>query len=337
MGASSSISASARVDGRSRGEVFPSKRTISGTGIPVSRDLLCRRRVVGRDLAGQPFQVGSHSRAILRRVSAKINSLLVCPACHADLAETPAALSCASCGRTYPVLDGVPRLQVAPSPPEDQRPRGTVRRALASIVALPFVYDVVQRLVGIETIYGRIRPLLGPTEGALVLDAGAGTGNLERLLPESARYIWLDPDPQKLRGFRANSQAPALIADATRIPFRDQSVDWVVSAFVSHHLDDDQLAQMLNELGRVMKDRLLFLDAVDAPARMSRLLWRYDRGRHPRSAERLIGELRGRFEIDSAEEFTILHRYLLVNARREPPRAQPSYHLWNQSWVESTT
>jgi ubiquinone/menaquinone biosynthesis C-methylase UbiE len=257
-------------------------------------------------------------------VSAHINELLICPSCATKLLEVSTGLECPSCGRSYPVEDGVPRLLLTPSPAAGQRPPGLAGRALGSLVAIPFVYDLVQRLAGVEKIFGRIRPLLGQAEGGVVLDAGAGTGNLESLLPESARYIWLDSDPQKLHGFRRKSRAPALLADATRIPLGDRSVDWVLSAFVSHHLDDGQLAQMLDEFLRVAKDRLLFLDAVVAPTRKSRLLWRYDRGRHPRSADRLLEELRARFGIESQEQFTILHRYLLVNARVTPRAYQRS-------------
>jgi SAM-dependent methyltransferase len=173
------------------------------------------------------------------------------------------------------------------------------------------VYDLVQRLAGLDAVFRRIGSALAETDGALVLDAGAGTGLVESRLPSPARYIWLDPDPQKLRGFRAKSQAPALLADATRIPLRDRSVDWVLSTFVSHHLDDAQLGQMLDELRRV-SSRIFFLDAVLSPRLRSRLLWRYDRGRHPRTAQTLRQELAARFHLVTDEEFSVHHHYLLL-------------------------
>jgi hypothetical protein len=80
---------------------------------------------------------------------------------------------------------------------------------------------------------------------------------------------------------------------------------------VSHHLDDAQLGQMLDELRRVSK-RIVFLDAVLSPRRTSRLLWRYDRGRHPRQASVLRRELATRFRLLDDEEFTVRHTYLLV-------------------------
>ena len=242
-------------------------------------------------------------------MSGAIDELLVCPACGGALEENDGGLVCMACGRSYPRQDGTPVLLL--EPPAEQQAPGAVGRAVASVVAQPRVYDLVQRLAGLETVARRIRPVFAQMEDALVLDAGAGTGLVQSLMPSSARYVWLDADPQKLSGFRAKSQAPALLADATRIPLQDRSVDWVLSTFVSHHLDDAQLEKMLDELRRVSA-RVFFLDAVLAPRLESRLLWRYDRGRHPRSADTLRQELATRFRVVTDEEFTVRHRYLLL-------------------------
>lgn len=90
---------------------------------------------------------------------------------------------------------------------------------------------------------------------------------------------------------------------------------WAVCVGVSHHLDDDRLGRMLDELRRVLRRRLFFLDAVLTPTWISKLLWRYDRGRHPRTADALRREIRARFRIVTDEEFGVLHEYLLVTAR----------------------
>src|SRR5439155_24151670 len=110
---------------------------------------------------------------------------------------------------------------------------------------------------------------------------------------------------------QTKSRSAAVLGDATNLPLRDRSVDWAICVSVSHHLDDHGFGLMLDELRRVTRDRVVFLDAVASPAVRSRLLWRYDRGRHPRPVEVLRRELSSRFEIVSAEEFTTLHRYLL--------------------------
>jgi SAM-dependent methyltransferase len=240
--------------------------------------------------------------------------LLACPSCGAELNETAVALVCAGCRSTYTMREGIPDLRLDARTGSENDRTGPIERALQALVASPAVYDAVQRLAGAEKLHRQLRAVLAVAEGALVLDVGGGTGGLETLLPSSARYLWLDTDPQKLMGFIAKSKSPALLGDATRIPLKDGSVDWSVSVGVSHHLDDEDLLRTLRELRRVTRNRILFLDAVAAPAIRSRLLWHYDRGRYPRAAAVLKRELESQLDIHSQKEFTVHHRYLLVTA-----------------------
>lgn len=255
----------------------------------------------------------SDPRAMVDAVQRHLLELLACPSCSAVLTEGTTTLVCESCDRVYPLRDGTPDLLLARPFAPSQNTFGFVSRGFQSATATPFVYDVVQQLAGARKLVDRIEPKLEVATGAVVLDVGAGTGSLERLLPASARYLWLDSDPKKLRGFRAKSQAPAILADATGIPLRSHSVEWGLSVGVSHHLNDGQLGRMLDELRRVAT-KLLFLDAVRTPRRTSRLLWHVDRGDYPRTADKLRTEIGARFDIASDEEFTIYHQYLLVTA-----------------------
>jgi SAM-dependent methyltransferase len=191
---------------------------------------------------------------------------------------------------------------------------GFLGRVFGSVASKPIVYDAVQRAAGARSIYRRIRPILRGAAGALVLDVGGGTGNLEAALPASARYLWLDSDPKKLRGFQAKSRAPAVLGDATSIPLRSGSVDWAACLGVSHHLGDEELGRMIDELRRVVRNRLFFLDAVLTATWTDKLLWRYDRGGHPRTADALRTAIGRRFRIVTDEEFHVLHGYLLVTA-----------------------
>jgi uncharacterized protein YbaR (Trm112 family) len=245
--------------------------------------------------------------------SAHLVELLICPLCSGRLREGPTALVCRGCQRVYPLLDGTPNLLLARRSQPSNNAFGFVSRGFQSATARPFVYDLVQKLAGARQILGRIRPTLQETASGLVLDVGGGTGNLEALLPTSARYLWLDSDPEKLRGFRVKSQSPAILGDATSIPLRSGAVETAVSVAVSHHLSDGQLGRMLDELRRVAT-KLFFLDAVTTPRRVSKVLWHYDQGRCPRTAGQLRNEIEARFAIERDEEFTIYHRYLLVTA-----------------------
>jgi len=181
------------------------------------------------------------------------------------------------------------------------------------VVGDPRLYDGVQRLFGLEHTRRRLRPLLADTAGRLVLDVGAGTGLAVAVLPRSARYVWLDNDSDKLRGARAaRTGLRGMLGDATQLGLRDLSVAVALCLAMSHQLDDDGLEAMLVELARVVRERLVFLDAVVVPGSpRSRLMWAIDRGQHPRTLLALRAALERRFRISTMQEYRVHHRYLL--------------------------
>jgi ubiquinone/menaquinone biosynthesis C-methylase UbiE len=188
---------------------------------------------------------------------------------------------------------------------------------LHRIVAIPAVYDLVQKLAGRNRSMRLVESHLRSAAGGTVLEVGAGTGMNASLLPPGARYLWLDHDPQKLAGFRARMpHAPALLCDGTRIALRERSVDVALCIAVSHHLTDSQLAELFCEIARVCRTRLVFLDAVARPdSLISRIMWRYDRGSHPRSPAVLQAAMERYFEIEHRERYVIYHEYLLCVGR----------------------
>lgn len=181
-----------------------------------------------------------------------------------------------------------------------------------ALVARPAIYNLVQRLAGATVLHRRLAPYLADAQ--TVLDVGAGTGMLRALVPGA--YVWLDTDQQKLRGYAGDC---ALLGDATALPMAAQSIDTGLCVAVSHHLCDAALPRLFSELARVCR-RVIFLDAVWSPERWrGRLLWRYDRGAHPRTAESLRAAMAARFRLEAWETMTVQHRYVLgvgVSERR---------------------
>lgn len=190
-------------------------------------------------------------------------------------------------------------------------------KVLHRIAANSWIFDRLQRLFGREETLRRLEPLLLRTGGQVVLDVGAGTGSVARIIPPTATYIALDNDWQKHTGFK--SKWPAALAiqcDATNICLHNKSVDYAVCIAITHHLNDEQLPMLLRELARVVRRELIFLDAVKVQhARISDLLWKYDRGAYPRSAQTLETMLKQYFDIDEIEQYTIQHSYLLCSAK----------------------
>lgn len=89
-----------------------------------------------------------------------------------------------------------------------------------------------------------------PLDGALALDAGAGSGVAgDALRARGARVVAADREVD-MAAYNAGS-GPAVAADVTALPFRDESFDVVTAAFVVNHLTDP--AGGLAELRRVTR------------------------------------------------------------------------------------
>ncbi len=190
-----------------------------------------------------------------------------------------------------------------------------IKKILHRIVAIPFVYDLLQFAVGASIVRERLKKrLLNIVSRAWVVDIGGGTG-LNRVLFNDVRYLCLDNDPVKLSGFSQKLvDGDALLGDASQMPIQTSSVDVVICSFVVHHLPDDVFPKFVQEALRILKPtgQLVILDPVWAPKRMiGRLLWKYDRGSYPRPAQVLHETLSRYGQEVHWEEFAILHRYII--------------------------
>ena len=185
---------------------------------------------------------------------------------------------------------------------------------LHRVVANPTVYDIVQYSVGGVFLDRRLAANLGELPPRpVILDVGGGTGLPPSLWPAGSIYVCLDIDPVKLAGFQGKHRpGVALNGDATQLPFRDASVDVIVCKNVCHHLSDEQSPMLFRESARVLKasGRMLFIDPVLAPDRWwNRLLWRYDRGSHPRTVDTLRQAMAREFDLVRWEVFAIRFSY----------------------------
>jgi SAM-dependent methyltransferase len=203
---------------------------------------------------------------------------------------------------------------------EAQKGMGVLlNRFVQRFVEHPRVYDQIQSFVGLQKIQQRLAPYLGATGLKSVLDVGAGTGLYLNLLPKMAHYIGLDLDLPRLRKLsQRRDGGQAVLGDATLLCLANQSIDVVLCVCMSHHLTDQQLPRLFEELARVTKEQVIFLDPVSDTGIRGRLLWKYDRGGYPRSTETLLREFEKHWEIEQVERFTIHHHYLLCVGRPKP-------------------
>jgi SAM-dependent methyltransferase len=203
----------------------------------------------------------------------------------------------------------------------------------ARVLAEPAVYEGIQRLSGSRIVDGRIREACqSRPRPALVLDVGGGTGASAALWDPETRYVCLDVERVKVARLRQRSDALALVGDALRLPVASSSVDALLCRLVAHHIDSASLPILFAEMARVLQSGgyLIFVDALDLPDRwQSRLLWKYDRGRCPRSEDELRASLETWFEVVEWQRFTVYHEYALCLAVPRNDRARPPTPAWS--------
>jgi ubiquinone/menaquinone biosynthesis C-methylase UbiE len=104
-----------------------------------------------------------------------------------------------------------------------------------------------------------------------VLDVGAGSGELLRVVADFARKTGRKC---RLYGLELNARSAASIreesenypeitsirADAFHLPFADDSVDYVICSLFTHHFTDKNLVPIFSEFSRVARRKIFAID-----------------------------------------------------------------------------
>jgi ubiquinone/menaquinone biosynthesis C-methylase UbiE len=118
---------------------------------------------------------------------------------------------------------------------------------------------VNRRLGGTAAVAYHLREVTGPVT---VLDVGAGAADLPldlaRRFPNVTPFAFdLSETMLSLAG-----SLPKVRGDVRRFPFRDRSVDYVISTHFFHHLTDEQIVSTLREFDRVARRGIIVNDLV---------------------------------------------------------------------------
>ena len=104
-----------------------------------------------------------------------------------------------------------------------------------------------------------------------VLDVGAGSGELLRVLAHwargagrRARLVGLELNARASRGILEESRGffeiNAVRGDALRLPFADGAFDYCMCSLFAHHFRDDALLAVFGEMARVARRRVYVID-----------------------------------------------------------------------------
>jgi ubiquinone/menaquinone biosynthesis C-methylase UbiE len=116
-----------------------------------------------------------------------------------------------------------------------------------------------------------------------------------------------------------NGTQPAVVSDAMKLPFADNSFDLVSCGLFAHHLEPEQIVKFVEEALRVARLAVLINDLIRHPVHLAMVyaglpLFRSRLTRHdaPASVRRAytVGEMRSLLEKTSASRIEIEHHYL---------------------------
>ena len=192
-----------------------------------------------------------HALPVLNDSAAAMAPLLACPADRSyPLAVSDGGLRCRTCGRAFPIADGVVQMLRDPVVPGD-----LAAREMRARDARAFEYDhVIPRYVQmVET--EAIMRRLAVRPGHLVLDAGAGTGKLTHAAAAAgAAVLAVDFSVASLhvnrRKARRDWRIHLVAGDIRELPARPEAFDRVVCAQVIEHVPDPADRRLAVELMR---------------------------------------------------------------------------------------
>lgn len=160
-----------------------------------------------------------------------------------------------------------------------------VTKGVRSILSIPLVYEVFQRVVGSDRVrHELVDNYVHPRPGLRVLDIGCGPGDLIQYLP-GVEYTGLDlseayiASARKRFGDRGRFYS-ARVSDLD--PAELGRFDVVIAKSLLHHIDEDEALHLFESASAVLADggRLVTLDAAYTPemSRASRFVVSRDRG-----------------------------------------------------------
>ena len=135
--------------------------------------------------------------------------------------------------------------------------------------------------------------------GKNILDIGCGTGEFSVFF-SSRDYTGIDIEKKYIDYANNNYKGKFIVADAGRLPFPDRSFDSIFIGSFLHHLSDEECLRVFKEARRALKPdgKMLVIGAnAGAGCFLTRLMYRFDRGKFIRTGEEYRRLLTAQFAV----------------------------------------
>ncbi|MEA3291049.1 MAG: methyltransferase domain-containing protein [Pseudomonadota bacterium] len=202
--------------------------------------------------------------------------LLVCPACHADLAGGPGQLFCTSCNSVYPLHgpdDSIPwfaqpdqaALEGTRDGPDRKRYEWKYQQDAGAERYDTSFHEQPRKRRRTRREQEIVDQLLsGQLRCTTLLDVPCGGGRLSAPLAAKTEYLLeADISPAQLQlslGRKRGGKPPVgIVLSALQLPLPDNALDGAVCARLSHHLPEArEREQIITELLRVSRRFVIF-------------------------------------------------------------------------------
>ncbi len=119
-----------------------------------------------------------------------------------------------------------------------------------------------------------------------ILDVGCGIGNFSKAT--NGKYVGIDLNPSFIKFAKKHYSAKNkefMVADATKLKFKDKSFDKSMFISMLHHFPDSDSDKVLREIQRVTKNYLVMLDLLPSDRMLVKFMYAMDRGSNIRPIE----------------------------------------------------
>jgi ubiquinone/menaquinone biosynthesis C-methylase UbiE len=161
-------------------------------------------------------------------------------------------------------------------------------------------------------------------ENKTVLDFGSGTG-ANCCICKPNCYLGIEPDAKRVGlSKRLYPNHSFMLFDEKRIPAQDNSIDYIFSIAVLHHLHDEQIKDYLLEFERVLKPdgKIITIEPClcEHATFNNRFMNWYDDGKYIRNEEGYLSLFHaGRYQCEVLKKFTkcFVYNEIFFFAQRE--------------------